>query len=158
MAVKARTWEPTTHVAGQARLDMARATLPKGQFRAVPAKNTGESGLKPQPSPSAGQSRRLADSLRDGRSTTSRLNGTNGLPTSSDGLSGLNYGIDRANPTSCRAWMSVGGPAMVALQHGGRRSARTTQRVACNGRGKGKGRSRPRRATRQGVTQGDKSL
>src|SRR5438067_4145848 len=52
-----------------------------------------------------------------------------------------NCGIDRANPTSCRAWMSVGGPAMAALQHGGRRSARNTQGVACKGRGRGKGRS-----------------
>ena len=46
----------------------------------------------------------------------SRFNGTNGLPTSNDSLSGLNYGIDRANPAFYRDWMSAGGPAMVALK------------------------------------------
>ena len=47
MAVKARTWKPTTYVAGRARLDMARATLPKDQFRAVPAKTLGKVGCNP---------------------------------------------------------------------------------------------------------------
>ena len=46
----------------------------------------------------------------------SRFNGTNGLPTSNDGLSGLNYGIDRANPVSYRDRISVGGPEMAALK------------------------------------------
>lgn len=46
----------------------------------------------------------------------SRFNGTNGLPKSNDGLSALNYGIDRANPTSHREWMLAGGPEMVALK------------------------------------------
>ncbi len=72
--------------------------------------------MKPQPSLLADQSFRSADSLSDGRSTMSRFNGTNGLPTSNDSLSGLNYGIDRANPAFYRDWMSAGGPAMVALK------------------------------------------
>jgi hypothetical protein len=63
-----------------------------------------------------GQNHRPPDSLSRGRSTTSRWNGTNGLPPFSDGLSGLHDGIDRATPISCRAWISVGGPAMVARQ------------------------------------------
>lgn len=87
--------------------------------RLVPSgacENTGESGLKPQPSLSVGQSRRPPDSLSDGRSTMSRFNGTNGLPKSSDGLSALNCGIDRANPASFRDRRSVGGPEMVALK------------------------------------------
>jgi hypothetical protein len=46
----------------------------------------------------------------------SRFNGTNGLPKSSDGLSKLNYGIDRANPTSYRDRMPAGGSEMVALK------------------------------------------
>ena len=46
----------------------------------------------------------------------SRFNGTNGLPKSSDGLSKLNYGIDRANPAFYRDRMPEGGPEMVALQ------------------------------------------
>jgi hypothetical protein len=46
----------------------------------------------------------------------SRFNGADGLPKSSDGLSALNYGIDRANPTSSRDGMSAGGPEMVALK------------------------------------------
>src|SRR5512134_2929827 len=75
----------------------ARRPVPSGA-----CENTGESGLQPQPPPSVGQSRRPADSLCDGRSTMSRGNGTNGLPTSSDDLSARNYGIDRANPASCR--------------------------------------------------------
>lgn len=32
---------------------------------------------------------------------------------------GLNCGINRANPTPRRAWVSVGEPVMAALQHGG---------------------------------------
>jgi hypothetical protein len=44
MAVKARTGKPTIRVAGRARLDMVRAKLPKGQFRAVPAKTLGKVG------------------------------------------------------------------------------------------------------------------
>jgi hypothetical protein len=38
------------------------------------------------------------------------------MPKSSDGLSELNCGIDRANPTSIRDRMSVGGPERVALK------------------------------------------
>jgi hypothetical protein len=121
---------------GYGKSETARRPVPSGA-----CVNTGESGLEPQPWLSMGQSRRPIDSLSDGRSTTSRFNGTNGLPTSNDGLLGLNCGIDRANPTSGRDWVSVGGPAMVALPHGGRRSARCTQRLTCNGSGKGKGRS-----------------
>lgn len=45
------------------------------------------------------------------------------------------------NSTSGRERMSVGGPAMVALKHGGRRSARITQGLTRNGPGRGKGRS-----------------
>lgn len=95
---------------GYGKSDTARRPVPSGA-----CENTGERGLEPQPSPSVGQSRRPADSRRDGRSTMSRCNGTNGLPPSSDGLSKLNYGIDRANPAPYRDEMSVGGPAMVAL-------------------------------------------
>jgi hypothetical protein len=46
----------------------------------------------------------------------SRFNGTNGLPKSSDGLSELNCGIDRANPVSYRDWMPGRGPEMAALK------------------------------------------
>jgi hypothetical protein len=46
----------------------------------------------------------------------SRFNGADGLPKSSDGLSELNCGIGRANPTSIRDRMLVGGPEMVALK------------------------------------------
>ena len=38
------------------------------------------------------------------------------MPKSSDGLSELNCGIDRANPTSIRDRTSVGGPERVALK------------------------------------------
>ncbi len=51
MAVKARTWKPTIHVAGRARLDMARAKLPEGQFQAVPAKTLGKVGCNPSRRP-----------------------------------------------------------------------------------------------------------
>ena len=47
MAVKARTGKPTIHVAGRATLDMVRAALPEGQFRAGPAKPPGKVGCNP---------------------------------------------------------------------------------------------------------------
>ena len=72
--------------------------------------------MKPLPLLSVDQSHRSADSLSDGRSTTSRFNGTNGLPKSNDGLSGLNYGINLPNPTPYLASGLAGGPARVALK------------------------------------------
>jgi hypothetical protein len=87
MAGKAGTWEPTLHAGGPSSAGYGKSATARRRVPSGACVNTGESGLKPQPLRAGGHSRRPADSLRTGRSTPSRVNGTNGLPPSSEALS-----------------------------------------------------------------------